>query len=139
MLNLIISIALIFSIQQPENAESIVKKKLNESAICWNEGNLECFMQTYWKSDSVKFISGTRVTYGWENTLQNYKVGYPTKKEQGELTFTFLSFEQISKDACFIVGQYHLKREAGDDNGHFSLLWRKIEGDWVIVADHSSN
>lgn len=139
MLNLLISITLIFSFNQSKTVEAIVKDKLTQSTECWNSGDLECFMQTYWKSDSLKFIGGKGVTYGWKNTLERYKVGYPTEKERGILTFTFLSFELISDDACFLVGKYQLTREAGDESGHFSLLWKKIDGEWLIVADHSSN
>jgi ketosteroid isomerase-like protein len=37
-----------------------------------------------------------------------------------------------------VIGKWHLKREAGDLSGHFTLLWKKIKGQWLIVADHSS-
>jgi len=30
------------------------------------------------------------------------------------------------------------KSAAGDVGGHYTLLFRKIKGEWVIVADHSS-
>jgi uncharacterized protein DUF4440 len=139
MLNLIIPIIVVFSFQQPKSTENIIKDKLVDSTQCWNEGDLECFMQTYWKSDSLKFIGSNGITYGWTNTLERYKAGYPTEKERGILTFTFLSFELISDEACFLVGKYQLTREAGDGSGHFSLLWKRIEGEWLIVADHSSN
>jgi len=139
MLNFLLSIVFVASFQAQSSVEELLKSKMIKSTECWNEGDLECFMQTYWKSDSLKFIGGNGVTYGWENTLQRYKVGYPTSKERGTLSFTFLSVEPISTEVYFMVGKYHLKREAGDDTGHFSLLWKVIEGDWVIVADHSSS
>jgi len=139
MLNSIISFVLVFTFQQPISVENTIKEKLQQQTICWNEGNMECFMQAYWKSDSLKFIGGSGITYGWDKTLQRYKAGYPTSKERGILTFTIISVELLSEDACFVVGKYHLNREIGDDEGHFSLLWRKIEENWVIVADHSSN
>ena len=138
MLNSIISIILLFALQQPA-IENTIKEKLHQQTICWNQGDMECFMQAYWKSDSLKFIGGSGITYGWDKTLQRYKAGYPTVKERGILTFTILSMDVLSEDACFVVGKYHLTREAGNDDGHFSLLWKKIEGEWVIIADHSSN
>lgn len=139
MLQLFIYIFLLVPHQEPVTVEQLLKQKMDASTECWNQGNMECFMDTYWKSDSLLFIGGTRLTYGWENTLQNYKVGYPTSKERGTLSFTYKKIIKISSDAYFMVGAYHLKREAGDDNGHFSLLWRHIDNNWVIVADHSSN
>ncbi|MCF6359784.1 MAG: nuclear transport factor 2 family protein [Cyclobacteriaceae bacterium] len=139
MLTLLLSIILSIPFQPQQSVEEILKDKMTKSTECWNEGDLECFMQTYWKSDSLKFIGGNGVTYGWENTLQKYKVGYPTEKERGLLSFTFLSVEPISKEVYFMVGKYHLELETSDGTGHFSLVWKFIDGDWVIIADHSSN
>jgi hypothetical protein len=44
----------------------------------------------------------------------------------------------LSDKNYFVVGKWHLQRSIGDIGGHFTLLWRKIKGQWVIVADHSS-
>ncbi len=138
MLNFIISIIVVFSYQQPKLAEQVIKDKLIESAHCWNKGDFECFMQTYWKSDSLKFIGGSGITYGWTNTLERYKVGYPTAKERGVLTFNNLMVEVLGKDYCFMIGEWHIQRDTKDIGGHFTLLWKKINGEWLITTDHSS-
>jgi ketosteroid isomerase-like protein len=105
----------------------------------WNAGDLENFMKGYWKSDSLMFIGKSGVTYGYNNTLENYKKGYPTKDAMGILKFTILKVEKIAGDAYFVVGKWHLTREkVGNVEGHYTLLFRKIKGEWVIVADHSS-
>ena len=105
----------------------------------WNAGDLENFMNGYWKSDSLMFIGKSGVTYGYNNTLENYKKGYPTRDAMGILKFNILKVEKISADAYFVVGKWHLTREkVGDVEGHYTLMFRKIKGEWVIVADHSS-
>ncbi len=104
----------------------------------WNEGNLEAFMQGYWESDSLMFVGKSGLTRGWQQTLANYRKGYPDRSAMGTLTFTILSVKSAGKGAAFVVGGWHLARSQGDLQGHFSLLWRKIKGEWVIVADHSS-
>ena len=35
------------------------------------------------------------------------------------------------------MGQYHLKRSVGDANGVFVIIFKKIDGEWKIVADMS--
>jgi ketosteroid isomerase-like protein len=96
-------------------------------------------MKGYWKSDSLMFIGKSGVTYGYNNTLENYKKGYPTRDAMGILKFTILKVEKISADAYFVVGKWHLTREkVGDVEGHYTLLFKQIKGEWVIVADHSS-
>ena len=105
----------------------------------WNAGDLENFMKGYWKSDSLMFIGKSGVTYGYNNTLENYKKGYPNLDAMGILNFNILKVEKISADAYFVVGKWHLTREkVGDVEGHYTLLFKKIKGEWVIVADHSS-
>lgn len=95
-------------------------------------------MQGYWKSDELTFIGSRGVTKGWQKTLDNYKKAYPNQESMGKLTFTVLSMEKISKKSVFVIGKWHLKRKIGNIEGHFSLVWKKIKGKWLIVADHSS-
>ena len=104
----------------------------------WNNGDIEGFMQTYWKNDSLMFIGKSGATYGWQNTLNNYKRGYPDTSSMGKLHFTLISIQKLSRKYYTVVGKWHLQRTKGDLQGHFTLLMRKIRGKWVIVQDHSS-
>ena len=104
----------------------------------WNNSNLEGFMDGYWKSDSLKFYSSRGVTYGWDNTLKNYKKGYPSKAHTGTLKFKINDISKINEGAYFLMGEYHLTREIGDANGVFLIIFKKINGEWKIIADMSS-
>lgn len=115
-----------------------IGKILKRQTIAWNKGDLVGFMQSYWKSDKLRFIGSKGVRYGWKATLEGYQKGYPNKEAMGKLKFEIVSMEKISPDAAFVIGKWHLTRKNDTPNGHFSLLWRKINGVWVIVADHSS-
>ncbi len=106
--------------------------------VAWNKGDLEGFMQGYLHSDSLCFIGSRGLTRGWDQTLANYKKGYATREAMGTLTFTIISVDQLSKKSAFVIGKWHLKREKDELSGHYTLLWKKIKGKWVIVADHSS-
>ena len=63
----------------------------------WNKGNIDGFMQTYWNSDSLMFIGKSGVTYGWKNTLNNYKKGYPDTSAMGKLDFTLIDIKKLSR------------------------------------------
>lgn len=115
-----------------------IRKVLAQQQQDWNSGKLESFMQGYWKSDSLKFISSRGINYGWQATLDGYKKGYPTTEVMGKLTFTIISIEKLSKKSAIVIGKWHLQRTKDEPQGHFTLLWKKIEGRWVIVADHTS-
>lgn len=111
---------------------------MNEQENAWNEGDLDGFMKHYWKSDSLRFIGSRGLNYGWQTTLDNYKKSYPDREAMGQLTFTNKYMDVVAPDAAFIVGKWQLDRTADTLSGHYSLLWKRIDGRWVIVADHSS-
>lgn len=118
--------------------EATIKTLLHRQTEEWNKGNLEGFMHTYWQSDSLLFIGKSGVTRGWQQTLENYKKGYPDTAAMGQLSFDILKVEKLSPDYFFVVGKWMLRRSMGNLSGHYSLLIRKINGQWKIVADHSS-
>lgn len=115
-----------------------IERILHEQDEYWNNGDIEGFMQTYWQNDSLMFIGKSGVTYGWSNTLQNYKRGYPNPTAMGKLHFDLLHIKKLSRKYYFVVGKWYLTRSIGDLQGHFTLLIKKIKNHWVIVADHSS-
>ena len=110
---------------------------LNTQEITWNNHDLEGFMQGYWKNDSLKFYGSRGLTYGWENTLNNYKKGYPTKAESGTLNFVINDISKIEGDNYWVMGEYHLNRKVGNADGVFIIIFKKINGEWKIIADMS--
>jgi ketosteroid isomerase-like protein len=118
-----------------EKAIRVVLAQQNEA---WNRGDIEGFMKGYWNNDSLMFVGKNGVTYGYKNTLENYKKSYGNAEKMGKLTFTFIRFSRLSPEYYFVVGKWELARKDGDLSGHFNLLVRKIKKEWVIVADHSS-
>jgi len=122
--------------QSPD--EKAIRDVLSMQQDCWNNGDLECFMEGYWKSDQLIFIGSKGVTYGWEKTLENYKKSYPNKEAMGELTFEIIQMEPLSEDFWTVIGKWSLKRKNDEPSGHFSLIFRRLGNEWVIVSDHSS-
>ena len=105
--------------------------------IAWSQNDLEGFMQGYWKSDSLKFYGANGLTKGWQQILDNYKKGYPTKEHSGTLTFKINDISPIEESSYWVMGEYFLKRTVGDANGVFIIIFKKIDGEWKIVADMS--
>ncbi len=125
------------SFAQSKN-ESAIRNILATQTAAWNRGDINSFMKGYWENDSLMFIGKSGVTYGYVNTLNNYKKGYPDAAAMGELQFTLIQVKKLSKNYYHVTGKWFLKRTIGDVGGHYTLLFRKINGQWVIVSDHSS-
>ena len=120
------------------NDEKEIRTVLGIQTESWNKGDIDSFMKTYWHSDSLMFIGKNGIKWGWQTTLENYKKGYPDTVTMGKLDFTILLVKRLSPEYYYVVGKWHLKRSIGDLGGHYDLVFRKIEGRWVIIADHSS-
>lgn len=105
----------------------------------WNAGDIPAFMEDYWKSDHLKFIGSKGVTRGWQATKDRYLKSYPDRAAMGTLKFDIQEVDFISKDAAWVLGKFYLTRpEKGDLSGHFTLIFKKINQQWVIVSDHTS-
>jgi ketosteroid isomerase-like protein len=118
--------------------EIAIRALLAAQTNAWNNGDLAHFMEGYLPSDSLLFVGKSGPTYGFNNTLNNYKKGYPDTASMGKLTFTLLSLQPIEKIHYRVLGKWELKRSKGDVSGYFTLLLKKIKGKWFVIQDHSS-
>ena len=138
----LICIFLVFcSVYLPAQTKSqdigVILQNMKSQETSWNNGDIKGFMAYYLKSDSLMFIGSKGVTYGWQNTLDNYTKNYPDKKTMGTLRFIILKTIQLSPESIYLIGKWDLARDK-PIGGHFTLLWKKVEGQWVIVSDHTS-
>jgi ketosteroid isomerase-like protein len=118
--------------------EASIRQIMADQAAAWNKGNIDEFMKGYWNNDSLVFVGQSGLSYGYGTALANYKKHYDSPDKMGQLFFTLLSIKKLSSDYCFVLGKWLLKRKAGDVGGIYSLLFRKIDGHWQIVVDHTS-
>ncbi len=134
---LLLAISFGANAQKPTEKQAVLNL-LEQQRLDWNKGDVEAYMQGYWKSDSLLFVGKSGPTYGWQKTLENYKKGYPDKATMGHLTFGIKKIEFLTKQTAFVLGSWNVKQEKGELKGYFTLLLRKINGEWKVVVDHSS-
>lgn len=111
---------------------------LNGQAEAWSAGDIDAFMEPYWKSDELRFASGGSITYGWQETMDRYKDRYNTREKMGHLKFKDVDIKMLSDHYALAFGRFELTRKMGDLRGLFSLLWEKRPEGWRIIADHTS-
>jgi hypothetical protein len=140
MKHLLLYILVLFSTSsfaQDQDKEAILKI-LDNQTRAWNNGDVEQFMVGYWNNDSLMYVGKGGITYGYKPTLENYRKNYGSKEKMGQLSFNILHVKRLSPEYYQVVGKWQLQRTVGDVGGHYTLLFRKINGEWVIVSDHSS-
>lgn len=138
---LLLCMLCVFSSYAQSNQDADVKainKVLKRQRIAWSNNDLETFMEGYWKSDSLKFYGANGLTYGWESTFDHYEKAYPTKDHTGKLSFKINDITKISEGAYYVLGEYHIKRDLGNADGIFMLIFKNINGEWKIIVDTSS-
>lgn len=118
--------------------EKAIREILDRQTKSWNKGDLVEFMSGYWKSDSLTFIGKSGVTYGYANTLDNYRKNYDSPAKMGQLKFDVVQVKKLDPSYYFVIGKWFLTRDAGNVGGHYTLIFRKIKGSWKIISDHSS-
>lgn len=126
------------SFAQENKDIATVKALLFRQQADWNKGAIDDFMNGYWESDKLKFVGATGVTSGYEATLKGYHKRYPNRDAMGQLTFGVKSVEKLSRKVIMLVGTWDLARKSGPIGGYFTLMFKKIKGKWVIIADHTS-
>lgn len=121
-----------------DSTESSINAIILGQAEAWNQGDLVRFMSAYWKDDRLTFSSGGETHRGWQVTLDRYRSRYPDKKTMGKLTFSNLETQLLGTDNAMTLGQWQLARDK-PVGGNFTLVWKKLDGSWVIIHDHSSS
>ena len=119
--------------------ENEVREVILQGEASWNTGSIEGYMETYWKSPDLRFASGGKVTFGWQQTLDGYLKRYPDRAAMGHLVFSDLDIRVLSADAALAFGAWKLEREHDQPHGLFTLQLRRFDEGWRIVHDHTSS
>ena len=137
----ILSITAASVAQNRQDGKSIaaIRVVLDAQVAAWNRGDLETYMDGYARSADTVFVSGDRVTRGWQTVLERYKKAYDSREKMGVLTFSDVEITMLSKDAAIVLGRWHLQRSKDEPHGRFTLLFRKANAGWKIVHDHTSS
>lgn len=114
-----------------------VLDRLKAQQTCWNNGDLEGYLDFYAPIDSVRMIYSGGVVYGRENINAFFKKYWP-KERMGKLTMTDFVVEPLSKKDAFVSAKFNVEAPNGkNSSGQFSGIMQKINGIWYLYVDHS--
>jgi len=116
-----------------------IVKTLFKQQADWNSGDIDAFMEGYFKSDELVFSGSSGPIYGWEATRDRYKKSYSSRLLMGQLEFEVLSMIQLCPTVIQLQGSFYLTRDIEDSSGFFTLIWLQKEGNWLVISDHTSS
>lgn len=135
-------VLLLVSIASAQNANpnDALQQMLDAQTAAWNRGDLEGFMNGYWKSPELTFFSGDTIYKGWEATLERYRRSYKAPgKEMGQLNFTDETVERFGPDGAVVSARWHLLFSNGEKKeGLTTVVCKRFPNGWRIIHDHSS-
>ena len=118
-------------------AREAITKVLMDQQVAWNAGDIPSFMEGYVKNESLSFGGSRGFTVGWQNTLDRYNKSYPDQAAMGQLIFDIIDLRLLTKDVAVMNGKFTLIRAEDTPSGFFTLVWQKIDSQWLIQADHT--
>ena len=135
---LLYSTSLLPAQQNVSSGKAEIQVVLTAQAEAWNRGDIDGYMQGYWKSESLLFTSGGNIQRGWQATFEKYRKSYGTKAKMGTLKFSQLEINLLSPESAWVFGHWQLKRKDDHPGGVFTLILRKFSDGWKIIHDHTS-
>lgn len=124
--------------QRRSNDEAEIRAVMSAQTAAWNRGDIDGFMNGYARSNATEFVSGDKLTRGWQTVRDGYKKKYDSREKMGTLTFSELKITRLSGDAALVIGRWKLVRKGDKPHGRFTLLLRRTLDGWRIVHDHTS-
>ena len=117
-----------------------ITQLITSQQLSWNKGDIDTFVEAYWRSPDLTFSGSSGVQRGFEAVRERYKKVYPDRSTMGKLDFSDLDFHFIGNDGALVLGKWHLTRDKdkGDIGGVFSLVWQRFPEGWRIIHDHTS-
>jgi uncharacterized protein (TIGR02246 family) len=120
------------------SAQDEIHAVLDAQVAAWNRGDLQAFMETYWKSPQTAYVGASGVMRGWQAVLERYQRVYPDRQAMGTVKFSDIEITVLSPDSAYVLGRWQLQREHDGRGGVFTLVFRKFPEGWRIVLDHTS-
>jgi beta-aspartyl-peptidase (threonine type) len=123
-----------------DSTPAAIRAVLDRQVEDWNRHDLDGFLDGYWRSPQVVFQSGGDRSNGWEAMRDRYRKRYQAAgKEMGRLVFSGVEIELLGPASAFARGRWELTLSDGSHpGGLFTVIFRKFDGGWKIIHDHTS-
>ena len=116
-----------------------IRAVFESGCAAWNRGDVDGYLADYWNSDKVRWVSEGKVHYGFEAIATAFKARFNSPDNMGRLEVTDLDIQLLAENDALVFGAWMLITPAARPHGVFTVHLKKIDGEWLIVSDHSSS
>ena len=124
------------SSQAPDPSDEI-RAVMNAQVEAWNRGDIDGYMEGYVHSDKLEFVSGGKISRGWQTVRDRYHRKYDSQAKIGTLTFSEIKVSSLNANHAVVQGRWSLRRKTDRPHGSFVLIFRRLPQGWRIVHDQT--
>jgi limonene-1,2-epoxide hydrolase len=105
----------------------------------WNAGDMEAYLDAYWKSEQMSLMFGNQAVRGWQALADLFRGSWTTEEAMGDFSASNIVVVPISSDTVISSGAFtHVFPDETAD-GSFTHVWKQLEdGQWRIAHEHTS-
>jgi len=112
---------------------------LTESAVAWNAGDLEGFLDWYRRGPTTTYIGSSGLLHGWDAIRARYAPTFEPGAARDSLRFADLETRPLGPGLGLATARYVLfEGDSVTSEGVFTLVLEQTAEGWRIVHDHSS-
>ena len=120
-----------------EVTEVAIREVMNAQVAAWNRGDIDGYMNGYVRSDNLEFVSGGKITRGWQTVRDRYHRKYDSRDKMGTLSFSDIKISLLKSHLARVTGRWELSRKQDRPHGSFVLTFRRQPEGWRIVLDQT--
>jgi uncharacterized protein (TIGR02246 family) len=106
----------------------------------WNAHDIEGYMEVYWNSPELLVIIGSEQFNGWRQPHDSYLNGYPSSTAMGFIQPKRIQVRMLKPDLALALTWWSVAFPSTKHEviGNSTMNLQKFDGDWKIVASHTS-
>jgi uncharacterized protein (TIGR02246 family) len=107
----------------------------------WNSQDIEGFMAAYWKSPKLVYLDDGEQVFGWDQLYANYQNGFADRSLMGYLEAQRVKVQMLEADMAYVLLWWDMMigRPRSKVVGTSTLVVRRLDGEWKIVAAHTTS
>jgi ketosteroid isomerase-like protein len=118
--------------------EEHIRARFEEGTEAWNRGDLDAYLAGYWDSEETRWISRGTLTRGVDAIRGTYKSLFDSPEKMGKFEVRDLEIDVLTGSDALIIGKWWHTAGSLARHGMFTVHMKKLQGEWVVVTDHTS-
>ena len=115
-----------------------VRDAFEQWSTAWNKGDLEGYLASYHDAEDIRWVRDTRVVRGKTAIAEMYRSSFSAPEQMGHLTLTHMEVTPAGECDAVVFATIEYTVNDQLSTAAFTAHLRKINGEWLILSDHTA-